>query len=219
MELSSNQVVTLSRSLLASFVTLLTCWYFISPYLVTASPKFEIHMNQMIQDNSEINENREDLRLENWTKWRLYLFQSTGEKIKVYPNMQLSITNLTFPIHAEFEWRPEYSVEIERNVGDNLGLSVALNKPWYGEFGLYNHFHHQIDGLTLRLIPSFMFGVPQHVLDKMYGGSANIPSNGILSSSTDQDRIMIQCFMNLVVLSVIFLLWANNPVQKKVAVD
>ena len=38
-------MVVLSRSLLASFVTLLTCWYFISPYLVTASPQFGIHMS------------------------------------------------------------------------------------------------------------------------------------------------------------------------------
>ena len=35
----------------------------------------------------------------------------------------------------------------------------------------------------------------------------------------DGDRIIVQCFMNLVVLSVIFLLWANNPVNKKVATD
>ena len=35
----------------------------------------------------------------------------------------------------------------------------------------------------------------------------------------DSDRILVQCFMNLVVLTVIFLLWANNPVEKKIAVD
>ena len=44
------------------------------------------------------------------------------------------------------------SVEIERKVGENSELSVALNKPWYGDFGLYNHFHQQIDGLTLRSV-------------------------------------------------------------------
>ena len=66
----------------------------------------------MIQDNSEINENREDLRLENWTKWRLYLFQSTGEKIKVYPNMQLSITNLVSGFFFQFSNQTVFRVLI-----------------------------------------------------------------------------------------------------------
>ena len=86
-----------------------------------------------------------------------------------------------------------------------------------------------------------MFGVSQHNLARMYGGPETIPSNGIFSESTgiepnltplfprvvpfiiftilfvvDTDRLIIQCFMNLVVLTVIFLLWANNPIQEKV---
>ena len=40
MELSSHQVLLLSRSLLASFITLLTLWYFISPYLVASNAQF-----------------------------------------------------------------------------------------------------------------------------------------------------------------------------------
>ena len=40
----SLRAMLLSKSLLAGFVTLLTCWYFISPYLVTPSPKFPLHM-------------------------------------------------------------------------------------------------------------------------------------------------------------------------------
>ena len=66
----------------------------------------------MIQDNSKINENRKDLRLENWTKWRLYLFQSTGEKIKVYPNMQLSITNLVSGCFFQFSNQTVFRVLI-----------------------------------------------------------------------------------------------------------
>ena len=38
-------------------------------------------------------------------------------------------------------------------------------------------------------------------------------------SLEDGDRILIQCFMNLVILTVIFLLWLNNPVQTKLATD
>ena len=38
--LSSNRVVFLSRCLLASFITTVTLWYFISPYMVRTHPKF-----------------------------------------------------------------------------------------------------------------------------------------------------------------------------------
>ena len=32
--------------------------------------------------------------LENWTKWRLYLLQDSGETVVVQPDMQISISNL-----------------------------------------------------------------------------------------------------------------------------
>ena len=34
---------------------------------------------------------------------------------------------------------------------------------------------------------------------------------GIFSNSPSYDRFIIQAYMNLVTMSVIFLLWANNP--------
>ena len=119
-------------------------------------------------------------------------------------------------------------------------IEVKINKPWYGDFGLYNHFHQETQGNTVRIVPNFMFGLSQDKLIQMYQGAENVPASGILSKSTgeyfiliipwssciykkflflDTDRLIIQCFMNLVVLSVIFLLWANNPVQKKEALD
>ena len=129
----------LSKSLLAGFVTLLTCWYFISPYLVTPSPKFPLHMwafliifisfklnsrhciivtvvavaplflyeqiefifisfyfrNKLIEEEEyqwSSTENKDIL--ENWTKWRLYLLQDSGETVVVQPDMQISISNL-----------------------------------------------------------------------------------------------------------------------------
>ena len=77
----------------------------------------------------------------------------------------------------------------------------------------------QSDGLTLRLVPRFMFGLPQSVLDRLYGGPASIPTIGMLTASPGRDRVIVQCFMNLVILSVIFLLWANNPVSPKANKD
>ena len=40
MQLSNQTVVFLSRSLLASFISLVTLWYFVSPYLVRPHPQF-----------------------------------------------------------------------------------------------------------------------------------------------------------------------------------
>ena len=40
LSLSSQQVLLLSRSLLASFISLLTLWYFLSPYLVASNAQF-----------------------------------------------------------------------------------------------------------------------------------------------------------------------------------
>ena len=49
----------------------------------------------------------------------------------------------------------------------------------------------------------------------MYGGADKIPITGMLTSSTSMDRVIIQCYMNLVTLTVVFLLWAQNPPKKE----
>merc|ERR550532_2533803 len=77
--LSSHQVLLLSRSLLASFITLLTLWYFISPYLVASNAQFATDLNKMIAESSESNPDEEFL--ENWTKWRLYLSVEPGNTV------------------------------------------------------------------------------------------------------------------------------------------
>merc|ERR1711874_267029 len=218
MELSSHQVLLLSRSLLASFITLLTLWYFISPYLVASNAQFATDLNKMITESSESNPDEEFL--ENWTKWRLYLSEEPGNTATVYPNTRLSLANMTFPLVGQFEWRPEYRVLISRHEEvEPPALELEVERPWYGLLGLYNHLDHQVAGLTLRIVPTFMFGLTGDVLEALYGGPDNIPTRGMLTATTDSDRILVQCVMNLVVLTVIFLLWANNPVEKKVAVD
>ena len=40
---------------------------------------------------------------------------------------------------------------------------------------------------------------------------SRLPIVGIFTESPNYDRIIIQAYMNIVTLSVIFLLWANNP--------
>merc|ERR1711953_37478 len=218
LSLSSQQVLLLSRSLLASFISLLTLWYFLSPYLVASNAQFATDLNKMIEESSETNQD-EDF-LENWTKWRLFLSVGPANTVTVYPNSRLSLANLTFPLHGKFEWRPEYRVLISRQEEvEPGGLVVEVERPWYGLLGLYNHLDHQVAGRTVRLVPTFMFGLTGDLLDSLYGGPDKIPTRGMLTATTDSDRILVQCFMNLVVLTVIFLLWANNPVEKKVAVD
>merc|ERR1719507_914703 len=158
MELSSHQVLLLSRSLLASFITLLTLWYFISPYLVASNAQFATDLNKMIAESSEANPDEEFL--ENWTKWRLYLSVEPGKTVTVYPNTRLSLANMTFPLHGKFEWRPEYRLLIFRHEEvEPRALELQVERPWYGLLGLYNHLDHQVDGLTVRLVPTFMFGL------------------------------------------------------------
>lgn len=40
---------------------------------------------------------------------------------------------------------------------------------------------------------------------------SRLPIVGVFTNSPNYDRIIIQTYMNIVTLSVIFLLWANNP--------
>ena len=123
----------------------------------------------------------------------------------------------TFPLKGEFEWREEYKFEIQKTKEGQL--KVVNDHPWYGEMGLYNHYHEEVSGLTVRFLPNFMFGSPQFILDKLYGGPEGIPTIGMMTGSPGRDRVLVQCFMNLVILSVIFLLWANNPNNKKLNKD
>jgi len=212
MEMSSDKVLLISRLLLSSFVTLLTLWYFMSPYLVKPSPIFTEKMRKSIETETNINSNintTNELVIENWTKWRLYLY--SDKKVIILPDSKLSFLDLTFPIHATFEWRRDYSVEIQKDSADDT-FTARVHKPWYGFYGLYDHFHVEVEESVVRLVPNFLFGLPQYRVDHMIGGADKVPSRGILTDNTDHDRIIIQCFMNLIILTVIFLLWANNPV-------
>ena len=67
-------------------------------------------------------------------------------------------------------------------------------------------------------MPRFLFGLPTETIESIYGDSkgeedivSRLPIVGVFTSSPNYDRIIIQTYMNIVTLSVIFLLWANNP--------
>ena len=103
-------------------------------------------------------------------------------------------------------------------------------------FGIYNHFKTNIisteknnkeidDSLktrteyTVQILPRFLFGIPFEKIQALYGlngddGSidlSKLPIVGLFSDTPTYDRLIIQAYMNLVTMSVIFLLWANNP--------
>ena len=84
--------------------------------------------------------------------------------------------------------------------------------------GIYNHFETIVSDKTIRIVPRFLFGLPTETIESIYGDSkgeedivSRLPIVGVFTSSPNYDRIIIQTYMNIVTLSVIFLLWANNP--------
>ncbi len=136
------------------------------------------------------------------------------------------------------EWRSEYTILVEEIQGSKQ-VSVKIDAPsssWH-KWGIYNHFDTIVTGRTIRIVPRFLFGLPIETIESIYGGKditrmtldtstapediptvgderdivANLPIVGVFSDSPNYDRIIIQSYMNIVTLSVIFLLWANNP--------
>ena len=69
-------------------------------------------------------------------------------------------------------------------------LELEVERPWYGLLGLYNHLDHQVDGLTVRVVPTFMFGLTPDVLDSLYGGPDNIPTRGMMTMTTRMPSIL-----------------------------
>jgi len=212
----TSTATLLSRGLLGLFVASVTLWYFLSPYGVRPHPQFQLDMEKFIAQNRKMeNANADGRWIENWTKWKLQLGGEGGPVI--FPQQRLSIDNMSLPLSAVFEWRSEYKAElVEAQGGD---LEVILNHP-SASVGLYNHYNVKVEsGKHVMFMPLFMFGLQQHVLDQMYGGADGIPTIGMMADSTGGDRIIVQCFMNLVIVTVILLLWANNPPTNKSGED
>ena len=120
------------------------------------------------------------------------------------------------------EWRPEYTITVSRmkstpsEKSSKQLISVSQSAPASSasSYGIYNHFTASAaDGETkVKIVPRFLFGLPYDTVDEMYGTDVDdFPIVGVFTESPRFDRIIIQAYMNIVTLSVIFLLWANNP--------
>merc|ERR1712059_160037 len=135
---------------------------------------FHQDIDSMISSSRDAGE--EGRWVENWTKWRLFLGE--GEEDVVYSQQRKSLDNMSFPMKAVFEWRTDYTAEIDEIDGE---LVVSTEQPWASSLGLYHHYTVRVDGGNkVTFLPHFMFGFPQSVLDKLYGGPDHIHTIGMM---------------------------------------
>ena len=120
----------------------------------------------------------------------------------------------TFPLHGEFEWRREYrwavrsaaplTVLVSSLLGwsspvtSKLGWSRRSSDPTTDCWGCTTTWRTRWRAgqwgeesspaphstLLCRLLPTFMFGLTADLLHQMYGGPHNIPTRGLITSST-----------------------------------
>ena len=117
------------------------------------------------------------------------------------------------------EWRPEYQIQVGQSESSpDLFIKVEAPSWTWSNWGIYSHFETIVTGRTIRIVPKFLFGLPVDTIEALYGDQerkehtvSRLPIVGIFTESPNYDRIIIQAYMNIVTLSVIFLLWANNP--------
>ena len=116
------------------------------------------------------------------------------------------------------EWRSEYEIRVDRLSDSGLRVDIEAPQWSFSSWGIYDHFEAQLvdNGRTIRIVPRFLFGLDIQTIESLYGGGSeavvsNLPIIGVFTEYPNYDRIIIQTYMNIVTLSVIFLLWANNP--------
>jgi len=222
----ATKVLIFSQVLSCFFVGSVTFWYMLTPYLVKPHPDI---MNDILaktkltrprpSPSSSVN----TLLIENWTKWRLFVNTTAAkEQNKVVYGHSAASVDFREKANMNLEFRPEYKVEVDSALSSPSVLSVARTAPPYSasEWGIYNHFEATSPATddkgetknVVRIVPRFLFGLAREAVEEMYGPDVdNYPIIGIFTSSTKYDRFIIQAYMNIVTLSVIFLLWANNP--------
>lgn len=194
--------VMVTKGLLVFFIFSVTVWYLITPYLVRPHPQFKKDMYALM--NSEESETSESKPyVENWTKW----INNCGSQT-IYSQQKQPLEEQAF---CSFDWRKEYKTSIVNNAGQ---VTVDQSLPWYSKFGLYNHFSVETQNNTVKFVPNFMFGLPNSVVESMYGGADKIPISGMMTSSTSMDRFIIQIYMNIVTVGIIYLISIHNPRKK-----
>ena len=114
----------------------------------------------------------------------------------------------SFPLSAVFEGRQGYRSVLHKTRGGEGELLVETQRAWFSSLGIYNQFYTEVEGSTVRFIPAFLFGVPRQVLNWLYGEEGGgVP---VAEQGAGVNRLVVQSFMNIVILTVIFLLWFHS---------
>ena len=178
---TSPNSVWVQRGLMLTLVTVITLWYFTTPYLVRPHPQFREDMRRLVANLSKPGLDQ----VENWTKWRLYLGEGESRRVvhamsqePLLGQMRFSQPGLEFPLTASLEWRPAYSVVISRSWWTGA-VAVEERHPWYSHYGIYSHYHVQVEGGTVRFVPNFMFGLSLDWILRLYPlGAEEMPITG-----------------------------------------
>ena len=181
---------------------------------------------------AKLEESNDYIAIENWTKWRIYVRQKpedtpqviyarTGENVSFLNQVTIwqkpwKIVYIYFlKAVMNMEWRSEYEIQVgDKSPKAELSVDISTPSSSWSKWGIYNHFETIVTGRTIRIVPRFLFGLHVETIESIYGAEdtvAKIPIVGVFTESPNLDRIIIQTYMNIVTLSVIFLLWANNP--------
>jgi len=217
-------VMCASKLLIVAFVGSVTLWYFVTPYIVQPHPNIVsdiLTRSSLLSLPEPIDSNGADsgyIAIENWTKWQVYVrHKPEDEPVIIYAR---SGDTISFQNKAvmNMEWRSEYQIKVGQSESQDLFVKVEAPSWSWSNWGIYNHFETHVTGRTIRIVPKFLFGLPIDTIEALYEDKerkehtvSRLPIVGIFTESPNYDRIIIQAYMNIVTLSVIFLLWANNP--------
>lgn len=218
-------VMCASKLLIVAFVGSVTLWYFITPYIVQPHPTIVsdiLTRSSLLSLPEPIDDTNGDtgyISIENWTKWQVYVRNKPDDKpVIIYASTGDTISFQNKAV-MNMEWRPEYEIQVgQQSESQDLFIKVEAPSWTWSNWGIYRHFETIVTGRTIRIVPRFLFGLHHDTIEDLYGDVekkeytvSRLPIVGIFTESPNYDRIIIQAYMNIVTLSVIFLLWANNP--------
>ncbi|TRY78562.1 hypothetical protein TCAL_06146 [Tigriopus californicus] len=217
-------LVTLSKVSILFFVGSVTFWYMVTPYIVQPHPGI---MQDVLTKTSLSGMDRPAsgdglLTVENWTKWRLFVNGTGPTKADAQHVPEVIFGNSKQHLNVEgsqvvmnMEYRPDYVIHVQQSSKEALAVERSAPTGSGADWGIYNHFIAQVSsksGKVVQVVPRFLFGMPFDTIETLYGTDVSkFPIVGVFTNSTRSDRFIIQIYMNLVTLSVIFLLYANNP--------
>lgn len=211
-------VVVLSKILILLFVGSVTFWYMVTPYLVQPHPGIvnDILTKTQLEQLSDGKLSASQVEVENWTKWRIFVNSSSGkteDRQVVYGHSISKISLEEGQTIMSMEWRSDYHISVSKPSNGKVSAELIYPPGSLGAGrGIYDHFTVTQEKNRIKITPRFLFGIHPDIIESMYGTDvADFPVIGVFTNSPKFDRILIQAYMNVVILSVIFLLYANNP--------